>query len=384
MINSRLIARLGTAVIVFVAGCLAQHCLAQQWKTPKSGWLYVLDIGMAGTGGNIFLVDPSDGSIKGKLATGYHPNFGMCPNGLSLYVTDGSQAAGTLRIIDTQTGEVKTTVSIPDRATYTARPAEPGVGCSADGRWIYVQRMVTLRPGTDEHTILIIDAASGQLLSQSVDLPGCGIASFVPWPFGTWDTAIRCSVANSLWLVSLADAAAQPKVGYVSLTWAPRVTASEKFVADGQRVSIAVLTDSTKNVAFVLRGGGGLDKLDPVTLSISPNIADDWQRWQPPGHVAISALAGLEYAGFVPYAQWTSVSGLTSSISVRRTDDWTEVLNIQTSRPFWTLALSNDGRVLYAVNTVTKSITAYQTSTMSETNVLSGLGSTPVLVMVQP
>src|ERR1039457_5208027 len=99
-------------------GLLASTSVAQQWSAPKSGWLYVLDVGSAEKGGNIFLVDPREGEIKGALSTAYHPNFGLSPDGSRLYVIDGPQSSGNLSTFDTQSGKLVSSVAIPDRVVY--------------------------------------------------------------------------------------------------------------------------------------------------------------------------------------------------------------------------------------------------------------------------
>ena len=364
-------------------GLLASTSVAQQWSAPKPGWLYVLDVGGAEKGGNIFLVDPREGEIKGALSTAYHPNFGLSPDGSRLYVIDGPQSSGNLSTFDTQSGKLVSKVPIPDRVVYTVRPSGAGVGFSADGRWLFVQRMVTISPGLDEHSLSIVDARSGKLFSESVQLPGCGMARFINWPFGKWDIAAQCSHTNSIRFVSMGDGASRPKVKDVSLTWARQEAADGSFVANGQRVTTSTVMDTGRNMVLIMRGGGGVDQLDAQTLAIEHLAADNWQTWQPPGAVAFSPSAGLVYVGSMAYSQLLLSSGLMRSISVRRTNDWTEVANVRTSLPFSTLALQKDGKILYTANTGAGSITVIDAAALAETKTIGGLGR-PSLILIQP
>ena len=118
--------------LLFLIAALSSRAIGQDWITPQPGWLYVLDAENGGGGGNIFLVHPEAGLVRGSLTTDYHPIFGLCPDGSRLYVVDGPQALGALCVFDTKTGRLLSKVPLPDRVVYGVWPALPGIGCSGD------------------------------------------------------------------------------------------------------------------------------------------------------------------------------------------------------------------------------------------------------------
>jgi DNA-binding beta-propeller fold protein YncE len=60
------------------------------------------------------------------------------------------------------------------------------------------------------------------------------------------------------------------------------------------------------------------------------------------------------------------------------------VKTMKTSRPFWSLAISHDGRYLYAVSPQTQSLLVMDTNTYQEIRTIGSLGRSPVLAEVAP
>jgi len=373
-----------TPVLLAVAA-LCSSVFAQQWTPPEPGWLYVLaSAGSSGNGG-LFVVDPIAGNIMDALTTEYHPDFGLCGNGSKLYLLGGPELSGVLSVIETRTGNVLTKIPVPHRAVYTVRPSTPGIACSSDGQWLFVQQMITVNPGMDEDALRVIDAQNKTLSPHTIPLPpGCGIARLIQWPFGTWDIAAQCSAVNSLRLIRVDRMGDVESIKDVSLNLAePWTVHRSGFPAKGQRMTTSVVVDQANRVLVIFRGGGGVDQLDPDTLTLRRRIADDWQRWVPPGGVAISK-SGMAFVGSVAYNERTVTDGLMNTISAERTSDWTEVASKQTTIPFSSVVLSLDGQTLYAVNPKAHSVTMFNASTLEEIKTINGLGEQPSLILIQP
>jgi YVTN family beta-propeller protein len=356
-------------------------CFAQQWTPPQAGWVYVLDVGTA-KGGQVLLVDPTSGRVKGTIQTGYHPNFGFCSDGARLYISDGPQSAGNLSIYDTQTGRAVRRVLLTDRAVYTVRPTLPSVACSADGKWIFIQIMKTLSPGVDRHTLLVIDSATGETVAKPLPLPHCGIAQFIAWPFGGWDAAVRCS--NSVHLVKLNATGQLEKTGDVSLAWSPDTTPEGTAVSPALRITTATVTDVKNRTVAVIRGAGGIDWMRADTLALQPAVRDNWQRFFRVGGSVISPDSGFIYGGSVPIGNRTDAGGYMTSIVVLRAQDMAQTGEIDAMTPFASLAVSPDGLTLYTANTEARSITVIDTSTMRTVKTIPGIGEFPALILVQP
>ena len=110
----------------------------------------------------VWLVDPREG-VKGGLEAGYAPFFALSPDGARLYVVSGHPApTGTdvssdeLWAIDTASGDLLQQVKFSDRLTYTL-PGPGGIAVSRDGRYVYVAKSRSIRPGVDEDSIQTFD-----------------------------------------------------------------------------------------------------------------------------------------------------------------------------------------------------------------------------------
>lgn len=266
------------------------------------------------------------------------------------------------------------------------RPAETGVGCSSDGKWLFIQTITTVSPGLDRHSLLVRSADTGIAVAAPISLPGCGVATFIPWRFGGWDIAVMCNVTNYAHFVSLSgtgDVAARKDV---QLIWAPKTAPDGTFVANGQRKTTSMISDPANRKIVFVRAAGGLDQMSVDTLDIQSNVADDWQRDVPAGGVAISPGTGSIFVGSVQYSQKRQNEGLMNGISVLRAADMAAIATIRTALPFASLAISGDGRTLYTVNTLDQSITLIDTATMREIKTIPPTTSVrrPVPIALRP
>jgi DNA-binding beta-propeller fold protein YncE len=365
--------------IYVLFGVLLVPCSAQTWSAPQSGWLYVLDEGTPAAG-QVLLVDPAEGAVKGALPTGYHPNFGMCGDGSRLFVTDGTQAYGYLSLYDTATGKLLNRSAIPHHITYTGHPRDAGVGCSADGKWAFVQEMV-FGPGVERHSLAVVNNQSGRLLPSTAALPVCGLAKFVVSPFPSWDVVAECGNDNSLNFVALDSSGNIRQTQTLPLRLAPQLPPTGGGPRGPvQRVTTSILADA--GAIEIFRFGGGIGRLGPGDPGPQPMIADQLQYFLSEG-TAISLSSGLTYAGFRPYADGFPY-GVMTGISVRRSADLSEVARVQGLAPFSSLAVSPDGAFIYTVSDESRSITQVDGHTLQVTKVINNVGGKPALVIVQP
>jgi len=153
------------------------------------------------------------------------------------------------------------------------------------------------------------------------------------------------------------------------------------FPSLGQRMTTATVVDLADHSIVAFRGGGGVEQLDPETLTLKPKVADSWQRWVPAGSVAISKDARA-FIGSVAYDK--RAYDLRDEISAVKTSDWTQVATMQTTLPFSTLKLTADGQTLYATSPNAQSVIMIDASTLGEVKTIRGLGEQPSLVLTQP
>jgi DNA-binding beta-propeller fold protein YncE len=369
-------------MLAVIVGVCWSPVVAQQWTEPQHGWLYVLDVG--GTEGNVLLIDPVQGTVKGRLPTAYHPNFGMCNDGSRLYVLDGPQSSGFLSIVETKTGSLVKKVAFQDRAVYTVRPSQIGITCSVNNRWLFVHIMRTLAPGVDQHSLAIVDATTGVVLPQSIALPDCWNATVIPWPSALWDLAVQCGLTNTLRLISLDSGGAVVRTQDVSLEWRGDTVTdrTSAFVGPLITTSASALNVSDHSL-LICSAAGGLAELDTDTLAIKGRIAANRQLWAPRCGV-VSPTTGLLYIGLVPASRRTEAGGMLTQISVVTTTDWNEVKSSSTKSPFWSLVINHDGKTLYTVNPEARSLTEIDALALKELKTVQGVGKAPSLILIQP
>jgi DNA-binding beta-propeller fold protein YncE len=343
--------------------------------------LYVLDVG--GAEGSVLLIDPVEGTIRGRLPTAYHPNFGMCSDGSRLYVLDGPQSSGFLSIVETKTGSLVKKVAFQNRAVYTVRPSQSGIACSVNNRWLFVHVMRTLAPGLDQHSLAIVDATSAVVLPQPIALPNCWDATIIPWPSGSWDVGVQCDISSTLRLISLNDAGAVGRTQDVSLKW------RSETVTDGMSGAAPAITTSASalNVSdhtlMICSAAGDLAELDTDTLTMKGRIAANRQLRAPRCGV-VSPTTGLFYLASAPSVGRTEAGGMLTQISIVKTVDWAEVKRASSITPFWSLVIDHDGKALYTVNPGARSLTQIDAFTLKELRTVRDVGEVPSLILVQP
>jgi hypothetical protein len=366
-----------------LAALLSSLGFAQQWTPPQTGWLYVLDAG--GTTGSVFVVDPNSGT-KSTLPAGYHPDFGLCGNGSKLYVVSGAQSSSTLSIYSTKTGSVLAKIALSHRAIYTVLPSMAGLACSSDSKWVVGQQMITVAPELDQHALWVINTQTDQLSSQMIQLPaGCGIARLAPWPFGKWSLSAQCSTTNTLRLIALNSTGQAADITDITLNLAPQWTVHKPGLpAVVHRMTTSSLANRADGVVDILRGGGGVDQLNPSTLVLQPKVADSWEQWIPSGAAGISD-SGIAFIGSVPYEEhMPNGRALLNTISRVRASDWTQLSSVQTSTPFSSLVLSANGQYLYTANPTLHSVSIFDAKTLTEVKTIHALGAQPSVIITQP
>ncbi len=369
-------------ILAVIVGVCWSPVVAQQWTEPQHGWLYVLDVG--GAEGSVLLIDPVGGTIKGRLPTAYHPNFGMCNDGSRLYVLDGPQSSGFLSIVETKTGSLVKKVAFQNRAVYTVRPSQSGIACSVNNKWLFVHVMRTLAPGLDQHTLSIVDANTGVVLPQPISLPNCWDATIIPWPSSSWDVGVQCDLTSTLRLISLNDGGAVVRTQDVSLEWGGEtMTDAPSGSGDPPITTSASALNVSDHSLLICSAAGGLAELDTDTLAMKGRIAANRQLRAPRCGV-VSPTTGLFYLASAPSVGRTEAGGMLTQISIVKMVDWAEVKSASSTTPFWSMVIDHDGKTLYTVNPEARSLTQIDAFTLKELGTVRDVGEVPSLILVQP
>jgi hypothetical protein len=145
--------------------------------TYRPGRLYVvgniLAPGTSGeidsTGSRISILDAQ--TLQPHLSIEGNDNAVLAPDGSRLYLASREQISA----IDVTTQQTLWSAPVRDRLFYDALQTSP------DGRWLYVALDVPGQQVSERATyrIQIMNAATGEILSQSITFPGCGGMSFL-------------------------------------------------------------------------------------------------------------------------------------------------------------------------------------------------------------
>lgn len=177
-----------TVLVFALSACAGQRPAVAPLLTAAR-MLAVLEVPNVAEAGAVVVLDPADGRLLYRLRVGYDPALAASLDGSRLYVAsnatapDGQPLPGRpvpeLWVVDRISGQIVAKSPLPDRAMNTMPTSTPSLAVSVDGRYVYALRMRTLVPGTDRHSVAVLDAASGRELAD-VELPGCVFPSLLP------------------------------------------------------------------------------------------------------------------------------------------------------------------------------------------------------------
>lgn len=359
-----------------VSVTLAQSLFAQvnvvHWKKPTSGWLYVLDSNKGNQPAQVRLIDPKNGTIEGTIYSGYAPDIALSPNGTRLYITSGVTGEGVLTVIDTAKGTIIRTAEVGDRSIYIAIPWVPQVVPSPDGRFVYIMKMRIIKPGQDEHTIATFDTTEGRILPEEAPVPNCGVAHLLPTSVER-KLAVHCRETNSLRILQL-----KPDGGLATQFEVELPSKASPVNHEFAVFSSFFLQGQTM---AVIMGDGSALQIDTGKWSrrniSTPALADRWvpfRTWpQSPDGTRI-------YFGSSSLTDQSS--GDVDQIHVLETTTWEQKATVKTSMPFWSLAVSHNGKYLYAISASKQTLLIIDTTNYEEIQAIPGIGEAPALALV--
>ncbi|HXU48765.1 MAG TPA: hypothetical protein VN727_06930 [Candidatus Binatia bacterium] len=356
----------------------------RQWFKPERGWLYVLDPvdPTSESPGHIWLLDPSTARVMGVINTGADPDFALSSDGARLYVAaKGKDRFSTVAIIDTIGGTILKTITVENRVVRTGLPTYSGLGVSADG--LVLRILTSSYAGAKGNFVLeTMDTATGDLWSQEIDLGDCGFGRFIDHP-----TEFRfdymCRINNRIRRVQIDPATHQPDHNTIDLPWMRRLGIAQAF-----------LTPDNENIA-IIRGDGAAFLMNVATEEFSPTrMHASIQDAILPAQWPISTDDRI-YLGENLFPNRQFYMNFDRSAVYQRTQPAYDfrVINIKTWRqigkfkgkwaPYWTAALSPDGKLLYALSPQNSGLVIFDTDSLRMKSVIS-VGSTPSMALVAP
>lgn len=383
-------ARLGAAPlralrgVMLLAGLLAAvlaagRPAAAQQPAAQPGWLYVVDSKHGAAEGQVIVLDPEQGRVVRTFATGMSPDIALSPDGKRLYVAstrperDGQPARDELSIIETASGRVIQTVDNTDRAYYNVQPAFSNMAFSPNGRWLYVSKISLVGPEVILYWVATLDTRTNRFLPGRAELPGCGSTQLLPLEKERQLQVVCTDTMDVRALKVMPDGTAAtlttklkrpgraPKVDTPAYSFLAGDGSNTTVTVDGQILKVDTAGRTTREVAAVnaparrwIHSGAQSPDRSRVYISLQVPADVDQGQW------LADRINAYDLRG----------SGLLGTV--------------ETSRPFSYLAVSRDGRSLYAVDTAGAKVLVIDTATLSETRTIGNVGVSPSLILSAP
>jgi DNA-binding beta-propeller fold protein YncE len=380
---------------------------ASNHASPQSRWIYVLDSGGMKRESQVLLVDPEQERIIRTFKAGYYADMALSPDGTRLFLASTLRTAGgeqpILEVINTADGAVLARVDNPDRwiSTIPAYPTQMAV--SADGRMLYIFKdHQTLTDNTNY--IATFDILAGRFLPETAALKGCITAQLFPLS-NSKQLAVVCASKADVRFLNLAKNGAAISTDEEASVPSKLSLGHWSGARLGQNVGAAVVSPDG-GILKVVMGDGRFVKIDtqsrkaiqtdiidsakrrrannkaPLTNPVSDDwLADRWVRFQTP---VFSDDGARFYLGVGRLADLREGKQWFDQIAVLDQRTFESLAVINPSRSFYSLALSKDGRRLFAIDTEGASLLVVDTGSYREIRTLRGLGVTPAFAIAAP
>ena len=390
LLGSTVLYLLFVAVVPITTYVAAPANPSNNWSVPQSGWLYVLDPEVEDGKSVVWLVDPREG-VKGGLKAGDAPFFALSPDGSRLYVVSGHPGpTGTgvfsdeLWAIDTASGVLLQQVKLSNRLTYTL-PAPGGIAVSRDGRYVYVAKSRSIRPGVDEETIQTFDTIRGRFLPREAGLPDCGFPHIIPVS-GAWQLVVQCGSSEARLINLAAD-------GSLKQSRSVEVPIGLSAVRTGQRVLQRPLAQScpsadARKLGLIMNNGEIFEaEIGVSPFRINPTLARPLRQSHRVLHTRVSPRSPDGTKAFVSCASKELVHTSLTADEIHifdTTNSWTREAIIRTPVPCSDLVLSGDGRYLYGISPATRTLLTINPGTGELETSVGGIGVQPRFLAIAP
>jgi hypothetical protein len=315
-------------------------------------WLFVTTNWNEYGNEQVLLIDPENNQIRTVWSGGTELDAIVSPEATRLYLTYIENQSEWLAVTDIATGAVLQRVEIPQPIRWIF-PTTPAMSISPEGRWLRLLK-TNYSAGSDEYFLMTFDTSAGQFVSGEQELPGCAGPRLIS----------RAGAATSLVLC-----------GGITTR---QVSDDHSVLRFGNIQNFVLGRGVTENLLYVAGFDGRIRAVDLSTHEIAQRSKD------PP----------LRHRRFIPSSGTLSPDGRLWYLPIKIPDngeqDVDQILVFDTqamsratvitpSGPFSGLALSSDGRWLYASQPDLKSIMVIDTDTRQTVKMIS-VGAKPSII----
>lgn len=383
--------RIAGAVVIAVA---SMQVLLGGQDSRRAGRLYVVDANKNGMDAQVHIVDPLEGRVTGALSTGHKPDLAVSSDGSRLYLAHSPLAEGKLRgvldVVDTTTGRTVASYPNPNRWLSTLPFYSSRLALSFDGRWLFQLKMSISNDDFSAYYVETFDTVAGQFLPNTAPVPMCVAGLLIPWPESREKLGVLCSHTKDLRMLTLTatgGVATDERMAVASRRHGHPGTA---FFAPGSRALTAVSdmgefirADSAGTIPQKgLISGTPLISVQNSSQSSGPT-SPDWLagRWIRPQPSVIASKRGWLYLGIDAVSSRAQGRQQFESVAVLDLKTLQRRFTLPLSRPSWSITLSVDGSVLYAVDPAGAVLLVLDAITGREVKVIHGVGTTPIFAI---
>ena len=328
-----------------LVGAIAIPSFSKDWLFVTTNWNHP---------GNeqVLLIDPESGRVRTLWSRGAELDAVVSPDASRLYVTFIGDKGCQLAVVETVTGAVLHITATPPLIRWI-HPSTPGMAISPDGRWLYLLK-TNYSAGSSEYFLLTFDTQEDRFASEDQPISNCPGAHPLPVP-----------ADGKVLVLCRGGTAAQASDGALVL----RLEHSQNF-ALGQR--------GNEYALYTAAPDGRIQAVDEATHEVLQTSKDDPLRYRRvmPSSGTISPDGRLWYVPIIPNDGEQEIE----QILVFDTQTMSMASIITPVGPFWGLALSSDGRQLYASQHDGQNIMVIDTATRRTVRII-GVGATPSILL---
>jgi YVTN family beta-propeller protein len=371
-----------------------------------SGLLYVVDPNNMQSESRVLVVDPEQGRIVRTYNVGHAPDIALSPDGTRLYIasvlnTSSGRGTPVLEVFDTATGRVIQTVRNRDAWVSTLREYPSHMAFSPDGHFLFIYKIRVLEEGDYFDYLETFDTRTSRFLREKAPVPHCISANLIPLQDGR--VSATCTGTNDVRFLELTSTGGLKPASKDSSARLPSRVAlvtSKSKAFHTNRIGPAFVSADGRGLTAIM-GDGKFFRIDDASRSIfqagtidsesraaasggdtsAPDwLSESWIRQQEPAvspdgttlYLAIGRLSRLYLAD----QSFDRIVALDSALN--------RVGTITLGHPFFSMAMSKDGRRLYAISPEQASVTVVDTATQRVVRTIYGIGTSPTLVIPAP
>ena len=336
----------GVLTFALLAGAIALPSFSKDWLFVTTNW---------NRPGNeqVLLIDPESGHVRTLWSRGTELDAIVAPDASRLYVTFIEDKRYELAVVEVSTGTVLHLAEIPQLIRWI-HPSTPGMAISPDGRWLYLLK-ANYAEGSSEYSLLHFDTQENQFVSEERAISNCPGPHPLPVP-GEGKVLVLCRGGTAT------------------------------LASDGERVlrledfqNYALGRGGNEYTLYTAAQDGRIQAIDVATRQV----------------VRTSKDAPLRYRRVMPSSGTISPDGRLWYVPIKIPDDGGQEIEqilvfdtqsmslaniITPAGPFWGLALSSDGRQLYACQRDPQNILVIDTVTRRTVRIL-GVGAKPSILL---